>query len=167
MILSPSDQIVESIKVGPKADGNPRKSAPNNDTVSHVITPFPRWLDNADAGRICPRRAAHKRAAVCLNSASSSRESTPSASITALTMGSASISSRRGSRYCELMRCSFTMGAAVTPRRSGSVPYRRALPALPRRLPLGRARSAAPGTTARRALARPEASGPSRREGRP
>jgi hypothetical protein len=47
-------------------------------------------------------------------------------------MESPSISSRRSSRQFKLMRCSFTMGAAVTLRRSGSAPYRRALLALPR-----------------------------------
>jgi hypothetical protein len=47
-------------------------------------------------------------------------------------MESVNISSKRSSRQCELMRCSFTMGAAITLRRSGSVPNRRALRALPR-----------------------------------
>jgi hypothetical protein len=96
MLLFPRDQIIESIEVGRKADGNPRNGAPGNDSVPHVIPLFPRRSDRADAGGIRVRRVACNSAAVCRNSASSARESTPSASITALMMESASISSKRG-----------------------------------------------------------------------
>src|SRR5215475_4726662 len=94
--LSPRDQIVESIEVGRKADGNPRNGAPDNDSIPHVIPLF--RSDRVDAGGIEVRRVACNSAAVCRNSALSSRESTPSASITALMIESASISSKRSSR---------------------------------------------------------------------
>jgi hypothetical protein len=102
--LPPCDQIVECVNVWHKAEGDPRNGAPDNDSVPHVIPLFPRRLDRADAGGINVARVACNSVTVCCNSASSSRESTPSASIMALTIGSASISSRRGSRQCELMR---------------------------------------------------------------
>src|SRR5262249_7927285 len=166
-LLPPRDQIVESIEVGRNADSNPRDDAPDNNSVPHMMPFFPRRLDRADVRGIEMRRVACNSAAVCRNSALSSRESTRSASITALTIQSASISSKRGSRQCQLMRCSFTMMAGITPRQSGSAPYRRALRARSRWPPIGWARLAELGTTARRAPARPGASGPLRSEGRP
>ena len=36
-MLSPRDQIVESIEVGHKTDSNPRNGTPDNDLVPHVI----------------------------------------------------------------------------------------------------------------------------------
>src|SRR5260370_11424465 len=81
-ILPPCDQIVECVKVWHKAEGNPRNGAPDNDSVPHVIPLLPRKSDRADAGGISVGRVASNSAAVCRNSASSSRESTPSASIT-------------------------------------------------------------------------------------
>jgi hypothetical protein len=72
-MLSPCDQIVESIKVGRKADGNPRNGAPGNDSVPHVIPLFPQRSDRADAGRVSARRLVCNSAAVCRNSVSSSR----------------------------------------------------------------------------------------------
>jgi hypothetical protein len=49
-MLSPRDQIVESIKVGPKADRNPRNGAPDNDAVPHVLPLFRQSSDRVDAG---------------------------------------------------------------------------------------------------------------------
>ncbi len=46
-MLSPRDQIVESIEIGRKADRNPRNGARDNDLVTHVIPSFPRRLDRA------------------------------------------------------------------------------------------------------------------------
>ena len=98
-MLSPRDQIVESIEVWPKADGNPRNGAPDDESVPHVIPLFPR----ANGGGFEVRRVACNSAAVCRNSASNSRGSMPSAFITALVVESASISTKRDSRHCELM----------------------------------------------------------------
>ena len=49
-MLSPRDQIVESIEIGRKADCNPRNGAPHNDSVPHVMPLLPRRPDSADAG---------------------------------------------------------------------------------------------------------------------
>jgi hypothetical protein len=157
-MLSPCDQIVESIKVGRKADGNPRNGAPGDDSIPHVIPLFPQRSDRADAGRVSARRLVCNSAAVCRNSVSSSRGSTPSASITTLTMESVSISSKRGSQRCELMRCSFHHSrrdhSAVI--RIGSM-SRSNSPSVAHRLQSGLARSAALGTGA------PKVNGQSRR----
>jgi hypothetical protein len=40
-MLSPRDQIVESVQIGRKADGNPRNSSPDNDSIPHVILEKP------------------------------------------------------------------------------------------------------------------------------
>ena len=57
------------------------------------------------SGAFGVRRVARKSAEVCRNSASSSRGLTPSASMTAFTMESASMSSKRGSPWREFIRC--------------------------------------------------------------
>jgi hypothetical protein len=38
--LFPRDQIIECVKVGREADGNPRNGAPDNDSVPHLILHF-------------------------------------------------------------------------------------------------------------------------------
>jgi hypothetical protein len=143
-MLSPCDQIVESIKVGRKADSNPRNGAPGNDSVPHVIPLFPQRSDRADARRVSTRRLARNSAAVCRKSASSSRGSTPSASITTLTMESVSISSKRGSQRCELMDVPSTIAAAII---SAAIPIgsmsRSNSPSVAHRLQSGLARSVA------------------------
>src|SRR5262249_21118761 len=56
-MLSPRDQIVESIEVGHKTDSNPRNGTPDNDLVPHVI-PSLSAKDRADAAGIGGQTAA-------------------------------------------------------------------------------------------------------------
>src|SRR5262249_44525474 len=68
-MLSPRDQIVESIEVGHKTDSNPRNGTPDNDLVPHVI-PSLSAKDRADAAGIGGQTAAPllatRRTQLCL-----------------------------------------------------------------------------------------------------
>src|SRR5262249_20595900 len=68
-MLSPRDQIVESIEVGHKTDSNPRNGTPGNDLVPHVI-PSLSAKDRADAAGIGGQTAAPlhatRRTQLCL-----------------------------------------------------------------------------------------------------
>jgi len=96
-MLSPRDQIVESIEVGHKTDSNPRNGTPDNDLVPHVI-PSLSAKDRADAAGIGGQTAAPlhatRRTQLCLEF---TRVDVVSL-ITVLMVESARISSKRGSR---------------------------------------------------------------------